>query len=109
MTNKYIIRTNLLTMFHEDPKINKASTGLTRQIFMTHNRRQKIDIRKNSPPPGDIIRLNLLTKIRTIHVASRMLTRKNAPPPDIIGTNLVTKFHDYRTINVASRVLTRFY
>ncbi|KAH3776755.1 hypothetical protein DPMN_178187 [Dreissena polymorpha] len=28
---------------------------------------------------------------------------------DIIGTNYLTKFHDDRTINVASRVLTRFY
>ena len=28
---------------------------------------------------------------------------------DIIGTNHLTKFHDDRTINVASRVLTRFY
>ncbi|KAH3733510.1 hypothetical protein DPMN_039939 [Dreissena polymorpha] len=28
---------------------------------------------------------------------------------DIIGTNLLTKFHDDRKINVASRVLTRFY
>ncbi|KAH3895440.1 hypothetical protein DPMN_019604 [Dreissena polymorpha] len=26
---------------------------------------------------------------------------------DIIGTNLLTKFHEYRKINVASRVLTR--
>ncbi|KAH3809824.1 hypothetical protein DPMN_138204 [Dreissena polymorpha] len=48
---------------------------------------------------------------------------QNAPPPighvfkatqtifqlfqDIIGTNLLTKFHDDRKINVASRVLTR--
>ncbi|KAH3775646.1 hypothetical protein DPMN_177052 [Dreissena polymorpha] len=61
----------------------------------------------------------------TINVASRVLTRKNAPPPgghvlketktifkliqDIIGTNLLTKFHEDRKINVASRVLTRFY
>ncbi|KAH3854990.1 hypothetical protein DPMN_097550 [Dreissena polymorpha] len=30
--------------------------------------------------------------------------RKNAPPPDIVGTNLVTKFHEDQTINVASRV-----
>ncbi|KAH3842238.1 hypothetical protein DPMN_115735 [Dreissena polymorpha] len=28
---------------------------------------------------------------------------------NIIGTNLLTKFHDDRTINMASRVLTRFY
>ncbi|KAH3754111.1 hypothetical protein DPMN_188772 [Dreissena polymorpha] len=39
--------------------------------------------------------------------------RKNALPPgghliqDIIGTNLLTKFHEDRKINVASRVLTR--
>ncbi|KAH3696564.1 hypothetical protein DPMN_084040 [Dreissena polymorpha] len=72
----------------------------------------------------------------TINVASRVLTRfyyshirkntpKNAPPPgghvfqptgiilefvqDIIGMNLLTKFHEDQTINVASRVLTRFY
>ncbi|KAH3891486.1 hypothetical protein DPMN_015590 [Dreissena polymorpha] len=57
---------------------------------------------------------------RKINVASRLLTRKNAPPPgghvfqptgiifklvqDIIGMNLPTKFHEYQTINVASRV-----
>ncbi|KAH3719701.1 hypothetical protein DPMN_062568 [Dreissena polymorpha] len=50
---------------------------------------------------------------------------KNAPPPgghvfqpigiifehvqDIIGMNLLTKFHEDQTINVACRVLTRFY
>ncbi|KAH3831772.1 hypothetical protein DPMN_105042 [Dreissena polymorpha] len=53
------------------------------------------------------------------NVASRVLTRKNAPSPgghvfqppsiifelvqDIIGMNLLTKFHEDRTINVASR------
>ena len=65
-------------------------------------------------------------------MASRVLTRfyyshirKNAQPPgghvfqpnriifelvqDIIGMNLLTKFHEDWTINVASRVLTRFY
>ncbi|KAH3842189.1 hypothetical protein DPMN_115684 [Dreissena polymorpha] len=57
---------------------------------------------------------------RKINVASRVLTRKNAPPPgghvfqptgiifelvqDIIGINLLTKFHEDWTINVASRV-----
>ncbi|KAH3888759.1 hypothetical protein DPMN_012799 [Dreissena polymorpha] len=69
------------------------------------------------PPTGtifeliqDIIGTNHLTKFhddRTINVASRVLTRKNAPPPDIIRTNLLTKFHEDRKINVASRVLTR--
>ncbi|KAH3707117.1 hypothetical protein DPMN_066514 [Dreissena polymorpha] len=58
----------------------------------------------------DIIGTNLLTKV---------LTRKNAPSPgshvfqptgiifelvqDIIGMNLLTKFHEDRTVNVASR------
>ncbi|KAH3825658.1 hypothetical protein DPMN_127539 [Dreissena polymorpha] len=57
--------------------------------------------------------------------AYKLLTRKNAPPhggyvfqptsiifelvQDIIGMNLLTEFHEDRTINVASRVLTRFY
>ncbi|KAH3891285.1 hypothetical protein DPMN_015378 [Dreissena polymorpha] len=83
---------------------------------------------KNAPPTGghafqatgtifelvqNIIGTNLLTKFhddRTINMASRVLTRKNATPPwrpYIIGTNHLTKFHDDRTINVASRVLTR--
>ncbi|KAH3738514.1 hypothetical protein DPMN_045149 [Dreissena polymorpha] len=65
------------------------------------------------PPTGtiyDIIATNHMIKFhedRTINVASRVLTRKNAPPPDIIRTNLLTKFHEDRNINVASRVLTR--
>ncbi|KAH3846338.1 hypothetical protein DPMN_088638 [Dreissena polymorpha] len=61
----------------------------------------------------NIIGTNLLKKFhddRTINMASRVFTRKNATPlwrPYIIGTNYLTKFHDDRTINVASRVLTR--
>ncbi|KAH3877529.1 hypothetical protein DPMN_001402 [Dreissena polymorpha] len=104
-----IIGVNLLTKFHEDRTINVASRVLTR-FYYSH-------IRKNAPPPG--------SHIFEINVASRVLTRKNAPPPgshvfqpisiifeliqDIIGVNLLTKFHEDRTINVASRVLTRFY
>ncbi|KAH3865997.1 hypothetical protein DPMN_029045 [Dreissena polymorpha] len=131
-----IIETNLLTKFHEDLEINVASRVLTR-FYYSH-------IKKNAPPPGghvfqptgiifklvqDIIGMNLLTKFhedRTINVASRVLTRfyyshirKNAPPlgshvfqanvtifkliQDIIKTNLLTKFHEDWTINVASR------
>ncbi|KAH3819171.1 hypothetical protein DPMN_120904 [Dreissena polymorpha] len=57
----------------------------------------------------DIIGTNLLTKFhddRTINIASRVLTRKNATPPwwpYINGANHLTKFHDDRTINVSSR------
>ncbi|KAH3791686.1 hypothetical protein DPMN_145175 [Dreissena polymorpha] len=83
----------------EDQQINVTSRVLTR---------------KNAPPPGshvfqptdiifehfhDIIGLNLLTN-------KCDLSMKNAPP---LGshTNLLTKFHEDWTINVASRVLAR--
>ncbi|KAH3826582.1 hypothetical protein DPMN_128491 [Dreissena polymorpha] len=42
-------------------------------------------------------------KIGKINVASRVLTRTNALPPDIIWMNLLIKFHEHQTINVASR------
>ncbi|KAH3725884.1 hypothetical protein DPMN_051737 [Dreissena polymorpha] len=114
---KDIIGTNHLTKFHDVQTINVASRVLTR---------------KNAPPP-DIIGTNLLTKFhddRKINVTCRVLTGKNAPPlgghvfqanvtifeliQDIIQTNLLTTFHQDWTINVtlinvASRVLTRFY
>ncbi|KAH3734842.1 hypothetical protein DPMN_041292 [Dreissena polymorpha] len=70
--------------------------------------------RKNAPPPGSHFHED-----RTVNVASV----KNAPPlgshvfqaniiifyhiQDIIQSNLLTKFHEDWTINVASRVLTR--
>ncbi|KAH3746446.1 hypothetical protein DPMN_180854 [Dreissena polymorpha] len=82
-----MIGTNSLTKFHDDRTINVASRVL---------------IRKNAPPPHDIIGTN-------------PLTMENAPPPgchlvqDIIRMNHLTKFHEDRTINVAPRVLTRFY
>ncbi|KAH3725027.1 hypothetical protein DPMN_050856 [Dreissena polymorpha] len=123
-----IIGSNLLTKFHANQTINVAS---------------RVHIKKYTPPPY-IIGTNLLTKVltrkmprplvaminlmakfhndRTINVASRMLTRKNATLPwrpcfstnrnhfkliqNIIGPNLLTKFHEDRTINVASRVFT---
>ncbi|KAH3895012.1 hypothetical protein DPMN_019172 [Dreissena polymorpha] len=88
-----------------------------------------VQILKNAPPTGghvfqatgttfelivqNIIGTNLLTKFhddRTINMASKVLTRKNATPPwrpYIIGTNLLTKFYDDQAINMASRVLTR--
>ncbi|KAH3784371.1 hypothetical protein DPMN_162325 [Dreissena polymorpha] len=112
---KNIIGTNLLTKFHEDLKINVASRVLTS---------------KNAPPPGGHFHedrtINVSSRVKnapppdwTINVASRVLTRKNAPPPcghvckatktifkltqNMIGKNLMTKFHEDRKINVASR------
>ncbi|KAH3825694.1 hypothetical protein DPMN_127575 [Dreissena polymorpha] len=109
-----IIGTNLLTKFHEDRKINVASRGVNK-VYYSH-------IRKNAPPPGGHVfstnrhHFRTLYEDRTINVASRV---KNAPPlgshvfqanvtifeliQDIIETNLLTKFHEDWTINVASR------
>ncbi|KAH3807135.1 hypothetical protein DPMN_135468 [Dreissena polymorpha] len=125
-----IIKTNLLTKFHQDWTINEKCPAPWRP-YWTINVASRV---KNAPPLGshvfqakatifelikDISGTNLLSKFhedRKINVASRVLTRKNGPPPgghvfqptgiifelvqDIIGIN---------TINVASRVLTRFY
>ncbi|KAH3880410.1 hypothetical protein DPMN_004324 [Dreissena polymorpha] len=86
-------------------------------------------LEKNAPPPGSHvfqptgIIFELFHEDRTINVASRVHIGKNAPPlgshvfqanitifeliQDIIETNLLTKFHEEWTINVASRELTR--
>ncbi|KAH3734890.1 hypothetical protein DPMN_041341 [Dreissena polymorpha] len=97
----YIIGTNLLTKFCEHPTIYYvAATVLTRQLFMTHNGRQKIDkrleinvaSREKCPAPGG----HVFKATKTIFELIQ----------DIIGTNLLTKFHDDRKINVTSRVLT---
>ncbi|KAH3790146.1 hypothetical protein DPMN_168341 [Dreissena polymorpha] len=129
-----VIRTYVLTKFHQDRNINLAFMVLTR---------------KNAPPNGghvfqptgcifdlvqDIIETNLLTKFheeRNTNRVSRVITRKHSPHPGgnlnydriinvasikkclapwrpyIIGTNLLTNFLEDRTNNVASRVLTR--
>ncbi|KAH3719357.1 hypothetical protein DPMN_062189 [Dreissena polymorpha] len=63
-------KTNLLSKFHEDPKINVASRVLTR-FYYSH-------IRKNAPPPG--VHVFKPTSIIFEHVQ------------DIIGMNLLTKF-----------------
>ncbi|KAH3853341.1 hypothetical protein DPMN_095863 [Dreissena polymorpha] len=92
-----IIGMNLLTKFHEDWTINVTSRV------------------KNAPPLGSYFHED-----RKINVDSKVLTRKKSPPPgshvfqpasiifklvqDIIGMNLLTKFHEDQTMNVASRV-----
>ncbi|KAH3882671.1 hypothetical protein DPMN_006615 [Dreissena polymorpha] len=85
--------------------MNVASTVLKRQIFMTHKGRQTIEKMSSQKFTisnklyahkivtmfeEDIIQTNRVYEDRTINVASRLFTRKNAPPPDIIGTNLLT-------------------
>ncbi|KAH3871781.1 hypothetical protein DPMN_034995 [Dreissena polymorpha] len=75
-----IIKTNLLTKFHYEWKINVTSRVLTR---------------KNAPPPGG-------HAFQPTGINFELVQ-------DIIGMNILTKFHEDQTINVAFRVLTRFY
>ncbi|KAH3720248.1 hypothetical protein DPMN_063145 [Dreissena polymorpha] len=77
-----IIGTNLLTKFHEDRKINVASRVLKR-FYYSH-------IKKNTPPPGGHV-------FQPKGIIFRLVQ-------NIIGMNLLTKFHEDWTINVASRV-----
>ncbi|KAH3693164.1 hypothetical protein DPMN_192566 [Dreissena polymorpha] len=77
----YIIGINLLTKFHEDWAINVVSRVLTR-FYYSH-------IRKNAPPLGSHVFQANVTIFDLIQ--------------DIIKTNLLTKFHEDWTINVASR------
>ncbi|KAH3782157.1 hypothetical protein DPMN_160069 [Dreissena polymorpha] len=100
--NRGIIKTNLLTKFHEDRTRNVAF-----RVFTW----------KTARPTGGhvfqhIIETNLLTKFhedrKRQNVASRP-NKVNCPAhwrQCIIGTNLLTKFHEDRTTNVASRVFT---
>ncbi|KAH3736020.1 hypothetical protein DPMN_042580 [Dreissena polymorpha] len=116
-----IIGMNLWTEFHEDWTINVASRVKNAPPHGSHVFQATVTIFK---PVHDIIGTNLLTKFHEDRKKMWPLG-KNAPPPgchvfqpngiifelvqDIIGMNLLTKFHEDQTINVASRVLTRFY
>ncbi|KAH3889835.1 hypothetical protein DPMN_013900 [Dreissena polymorpha] len=80
-----IIGMNLLTEFHEDQTTNVASRVLTR-FYYRH-------IRKNAPLLGSDVFQAKVTIFKLIQ--------------DNIGTNLLTKFHEDRKINVASRELSR--
>ncbi|KAH3778213.1 hypothetical protein DPMN_179667 [Dreissena polymorpha] len=97
----------IFELFHEDRTINVASRELTRFNY-SHNR-------INALPPGDLV----FQATETIFVSGKdfmetnLLTKfhddrkQNLASRDIIETNLVTKFHEDRKIIVASVVLTR--
>ncbi|KAH3838112.1 hypothetical protein DPMN_111518 [Dreissena polymorpha] len=100
------IGTKLLSKFHEDLTINVASRVFTnkyegqRPVTKAHLSNQHIpschvivSVKKNAPPTGGHVFQATGTIFELVQ--------------NIIGTNLLTKFHDERTINTASRVLTR--
>ncbi|KAH3778344.1 hypothetical protein DPMN_179799 [Dreissena polymorpha] len=125
--NRRIQDTNFLTKFHED-----WTKNVTSRVFICFHIYTYIE---NCPAPGglvfspiwtifelvrDIIETNVLTKFHdvwakimgikcnfySVYKVFLSLTYFELGR-GIIGTNVLTKFHEDRTINVASRVLTR--
>ncbi|KAH3809866.1 hypothetical protein DPMN_138246 [Dreissena polymorpha] len=87
-----IIGMNLLTKFHEDQTVNVASRVLTRFYYSY--------IRKNAPPLGS----HSVNKKNALHLCSHVF-QANVTIYELIQdikTNLLTKFHEDWTINVAS-------
>ncbi|KAH3707544.1 hypothetical protein DPMN_066953 [Dreissena polymorpha] len=86
-----INKTNVLTNFHDDwAKI------VTSRVFT----------RKTAPPTGDHVFQRTGTTFElSQHIKTNILTNFELDR-DFIGTKLLTKFHEDRTINVASRVFT---
>ncbi|KAH3857810.1 hypothetical protein DPMN_100425 [Dreissena polymorpha] len=100
-----IIQTNLLTKFHEDWTINVASRVLTRKTAPPpgghfHDDWAKIVTSRvnTAPPPGCYLHEDWASNVTfTVFELSR----------GINGSNVLTKFQEDQTINVASRVITR--
>ncbi|KAH3752858.1 hypothetical protein DPMN_187484 [Dreissena polymorpha] len=109
------------TKFHEH-----FAKNVTSRVFTCFH---CIHIQKNAPPTGGHVfsPICIIFNSSDISIKTIVFTRKTAPPTgghlhedwalnvtstvfeldrDIIGTNLLTKFHKDRTINVASRVFT---
>ncbi|KAH3871931.1 hypothetical protein DPMN_035146 [Dreissena polymorpha] len=86
---------NVLTKFHKDWTINVTSSVNKEKCLL--------------PPGGHYKCSDQVHEDWTINVTFRVLTRKKAQTLGAIyiWTNLLTKFQDERTINVASRAQTR--
>ncbi|KAH3886683.1 hypothetical protein DPMN_010696 [Dreissena polymorpha] len=89
----YIIGTNLLTKFHEDRTINVASREISPNPWWPYIIGTILQTKKNAPPPGVHV-------FQPTNIIFELVK-------DIIGMNLLIKFHEDGSINVASRVLTR--
>ncbi|KAH3822046.1 hypothetical protein DPMN_123815 [Dreissena polymorpha] len=81
-----IHKTNVLTNFHDDWAKTVTSTVFTR---------------KTAPPTGG----HVFQRTGTTFELNQHIIKTNILK-NFIGTKLLTKFHEDRTINVASRVLT---
>ncbi|KAH3770640.1 hypothetical protein DPMN_171932 [Dreissena polymorpha] len=97
--------TNLLTMFHDDRTINVASRVFRKNV----DGRTTDKYQKTAPPTGGHAFQRTRTTFELNHhtciIKTNILTNFKLDR-DFIGTKLLTKFHEDRTINVASRVFT---
>ncbi|KAH3803185.1 hypothetical protein DPMN_156886 [Dreissena polymorpha] len=106
-----IIETNLPTEFHEDRTLNVASRVLTRKTAPAPGGHlhddwatigtSRVFTRNTAPPPGGHLHEDWASNVTSTVFTSFELSR------GINGTNVLTKFHEDQTINVASRVFTR--
>ncbi|KAH3694142.1 hypothetical protein DPMN_081581 [Dreissena polymorpha] len=93
---QYIMGINLLTTFHDDRTINvnsrvKHAPAPGGQFFSTHRNHSQISVnKKNAPTKGGHVFQPTVTDFELVQ--------------DF--TNLLTKFHEDRTINISSNVLT---
>ncbi|KAH3883962.1 hypothetical protein DPMN_007932 [Dreissena polymorpha] len=123
-----IIGTNLLTNVYkpnvddgrtEDGQrpVTKAHLSNQPQDIITTDVLTKFHAEINSPTHGSFVNRQTQTIFELIQysIKTNVLTNyKYAPPPDVIGRNVLTKFHEDQTINLASttinvtsRLLTR--
>ncbi|KAH3887212.1 hypothetical protein DPMN_011228 [Dreissena polymorpha] len=88
----YINKTNVLTNFHDDRAKNVTSRVFTR---------------KTAPPTGGHVfqRTGNTSELNQHIIKTNILTNFELNR-DFIGKKLLTKFHEDRTINVASKVFT---
>ncbi|KAH3838587.1 hypothetical protein DPMN_111995 [Dreissena polymorpha] len=101
------IETKLLTKFHEDWTINVASRVFTNKCGRTDRRWTKTGHKSSPEQSASPVSKHLSGLEQQTHNVCPWTQVMYRACPDIIGTNLLTKFHEYRKINVASRVLTR--
>ncbi|KAH3749007.1 hypothetical protein DPMN_183496 [Dreissena polymorpha] len=91
-SSKHIIENKLLTKFREDLTINMASNVLKRLMLTPHDAKRTTDKRRSQ-------KLIMTTRLPPLTGITFVLAQR------IIETNLLTKFHEDRTINEDYRVL----
>ncbi|KAH3741206.1 hypothetical protein DPMN_047926 [Dreissena polymorpha] len=107
--NQHIIKTNMLTNF----KLDRSIIGTNLLTKFHEDRRRHVAFRmftsKTAPPTsGHVFQRTRTTFELNLHIIKTNILTNFKPDRGIIWPNLLTKFHEDRTRNVAYRVFTRF-